>query len=86
MRSTRPASSASHIAAAVGDRRGAQAVLLQVLAQQAADLRVVVDDQDVVGRVHGGILRWLARAGQEKGNAVCQTRGFVAVRYQKVSP
>jgi len=39
------------------DSRYAQSVLHQILAEQAADFGVVIDDQDVVGRVHGAILR-----------------------------
>jgi hypothetical protein len=38
--------------AAVGHRGGAQAVLLQVVGDHAADLAVVVDDQDVVDVLH----------------------------------
>jgi hypothetical protein len=43
-------------ARAVRDRSDAQAVPLQVVAQQAPDLRVVVHDQDVVGRAHEQIM------------------------------
>ncbi|SPO62188.1 protein of unknown function [Pseudomonas inefficax] len=37
---------------AVGDDAGAQAVLLQVVADQFADFAVVVDDQDVIDMFH----------------------------------
>ena len=41
--------------AAIGDRGRAQAVLLEIAAEQGPDLGVVVDDQDVVGSIHGVI-------------------------------
>ena len=41
--------------AAVGDGSRAQPVLLEVTAKQGPDLGVVIDDQDVVGAIHGVI-------------------------------
>jgi len=41
--------------AAIGDRGHAQAILVEIPAEQVPDLGVVVDDQDVVGGVHGVI-------------------------------
>ena len=37
---------------AIGDDGGAQAVLLQVVAYQLANLAVIVDDQDVIDMIH----------------------------------
>jgi hypothetical protein len=37
---------------AIGDHRGAQAVFLQVIADQLADLAVVVDDENVIDMFH----------------------------------
>ncbi|MNN18306.1 hypothetical protein D3C81_1315120 [compost metagenome] len=42
---------AAHLPA-IGDHRGAQAVFLQVVAHQFADLAVVVDDQNVIDMFH----------------------------------
>ena len=42
---------AAHLGA-VGGERDPEAVALEILAEQLADLGVVVDDQDVVGSLH----------------------------------
>ena len=50
---------------AVGDGSRPQAVLEQIFGQQPANFSVVIDDQDMVGRVHGAILEWF-RAGKAR--------------------
>ena len=47
---------------AVGNHGGAQAVLLQVIAHQLADLAIVIDDQDVVHMLHCSTLLLFACA------------------------
>jgi hypothetical protein len=51
IRSTRCFEEGAHLPA-IGDDAGAQAVLLQVVADQFADLAVVVNDQDVIDVFH----------------------------------
>ena len=65
----------------VGHRGDAQAVLHQVLAQQAADLGVVVDDQDVVGRVHGANFRMVpgGPGGRKVTQCVSRRMGYRAI-------
>ncbi|MNE94456.1 hypothetical protein D3C80_1924200 [compost metagenome] len=40
----------------VGNHGGAQAIFLQVIAHQLADLAIVIDNQDVVHMLHCSIL------------------------------
>ena len=62
-------------ALAVGDRGDAVAVLLQVIAQQAADFEVVVDDQHVILRIHDVCIpRATARAGKKLYRSVTRPR------------
>ena len=50
--------------APVGGGGAAQALLLEVVGEQLADVAIVIDDQDVVGRVHAGFsMAWIIRPG-----------------------
>ncbi len=54
-------------AAAVRHRLGAHAVTLEIVAQEAADLRIIVDDQNVFGPIHGSFTYTLAKLGARDG-------------------
>ncbi len=68
---------------AVRHRGHAIALLLQILAQQVANFRIVIDDEDVVGRSHDFVIPEALISDWKNCIAVYQCPWHAKLRYQK---
>ena len=69
---------------AIGNSRHTQPVLYQILAQQAPNLGVVIDDKNVIRRAPWRNSLMVPDEARERKVTQCVIWPFVAVRYQKV--